>query len=64
MLVRDNKFSIKSIVPFGEDEEDDRIELNQKLGTLVYKHGLYWIYHYKSLFKKDNPTEPLSGTEF
>jgi len=30
----------------------------------VYKHGLYWIYHCKSVFKKGDLNEPLPAESF
>lgn len=62
MLTREG-FSIKSIVPFG-DEDDGKNDTSQKLGSLVYKHGMYWIYHYKSLFKKGDLSDPLPALDF
>ena len=44
MLIREDNYKIKSITPL-EDEDQQPKEKSQKLCSLVYKHGLYWVYH-------------------
>ena len=47
MLVRD-EFSLKTVVP-----KLDCPKSFQKLVSLVYKKGAYWVYHQRTLYKKD-----------
>ena len=56
-VVRD-KNQVVSHMPFKDDEElPSNSAENQKLFSLVYKQGLYWIYHYRSMYRKDKPAE-------
>lgn len=55
MVVRDN-FTLKSVMPFQDEPlESDPEKQQQKMLSLVYKEGLYWVYHFKSIYSKEKP---------
>jgi hypothetical protein len=64
MVVRDN-FTLKSVMPFQDEPlESDPEKQQQKMLSLVYKEGLYWVYHFKSIYSKDKPEQLCSPQEF
>ena len=58
MVVRD-KYELKAVMPFADESEE-----MQKLFSLVYKEGVYWIYHFKSMFSKEKSDQLCTAAEF